>query len=199
MVDSEIGEIPKGWHKGVLGNIIENYDSKRIPLSSRERAKRQGIYPYYGATRIMDYVDDYIFDGEYILMGEDGTVIDERGYPILQYVWGKFWVNNHTHVLRGKEEISLEYLFLLLKNTNVAHVVTGAVQPKINQSNMNGIEIVIPDKTLISRFTDIVSPLFELHRKNAEKIKLLSQIRDSFLPRLMSGKIRVPLGVKHNA
>lgn len=195
MVDSELGEVPRGWKAGKLGEIIENFDSKRIPLSSREREKRQGQYPYHGAAGVMDFIDDYIFDGEYLLMGEDGTVTDSNGFPILQYVWGKFWVNNHAHIIRGKEGIPLIYLFLLLKNTNVSHIVTGAVQPKINQRNMNSVEIIIPDKKTLSNFNHITSVLYSLFKNNTEENNSLVAIRDSLLPRLMSGKIRVNMGV----
>ena len=81
--DSELGEIPKGWQVGKLGHIIQIHDSKRIPLSSRERAKRQGGYRYYGAAGIVDYVDDFLFDGIYILVGEDGSVVTDLGNPVV--------------------------------------------------------------------------------------------------------------------
>jgi len=100
-----------------LGELVVNFDRKRIPLSSRQRAERKGIYPYYGATSVMDYVDDYIFEGKYLLMGEDGTVIDEKGKPILQIANGKFWCNNHAHVLQNTDLVTFDYLYYLLKNT----------------------------------------------------------------------------------
>lgn len=124
-----------------LGDLIVNYDRKRVPLSSRERAAKQGVYPYYGATSIMDYVDDYLFDGKYILLGEDGTVIDENGKPVLQIAEGKFWCNNHAHIIQNTELVTFDYLYYLLKNTNVNSIVTGAVQPKISQSNLNNLEV----------------------------------------------------------
>lgn len=191
MVKSELGMIPEGWKAGRLGDIIENFDSKRVPLSSQERALKKGIYPYYGATSVMDYIDEYIFDGTYLLMGEDGSVITEKGYPFLQYVWGKFWVNNHAHVLKGKNGISTEYIYLLLKKTNIAHIVTGAVQPKINQGNMNDIKVVIPKSEMLTLFNKMVLNVFEIYKNNKSQNQTLSQIRDSLLPRLMSGKIRV--------
>lgn len=191
MVDSELGMIPKGWKVGCLGDIVQNFDSKRIPLSSREREKRENIYPYYGAASIADYVDEYIFDGDYILMGEDGTVIDEKGFPILQYVWGRFWVNNHAHVLQGKEYITNEFIYLYLKSTNVTHLVTGAVQPKINQKNMNSLQIVLGEDTIINKFSQIVGAIFKQKKSIAEENKQLIQIRDALLPKLMSGEIRV--------
>jgi len=191
MVDSELGEIPKGWEVGTLGEIVDNFDSKRIPLSGRERESIKGKYPYYGATSIMDYVDDYIFDGIHILMAEDGSVMDKNERPVLQYVWGKFWVNNHTHVLKGKNGFSDEHIYLLLKNTNVNHLVTGAVQLKINQKNMNSLKIIIPDLNTLKIFSNIISPLFSKYRILSEETITLSKIRDSLLPKLMSGKIRV--------
>lgn len=132
MIDSELGEIPKNWSIKTVKEIAESFNSIRKPLSKIEREKRESIYPYYGATKIIDYVDNYIFDGKYILVGEDGTVQTETGNPFIQYVWGKFWVSNHAHILKGKL-ISDELLMLYLKNTNVAPYITGAVQPKLNK------------------------------------------------------------------
>jgi len=139
----------------------------------------------------MDYIDDYLFDGIYLLMAEDGSVIDESEHPVLQYIWGKFWVNNHAHVLQGKEGIPIEYVYLLLKQTNVKHLVTGAVQPKINQNNMNNLNVVIPPEDIISNFSKLVGCIFEKNRLNSDEITILSQIRDSLLPKLMSGELRV--------
>ena len=91
LVDSELGEVPEGWGVKVLGDVIAIYDSVRVPLNSRQRTERQGPYPYYGAASIMDYVDDFLFDGIYVLAGEDGSVVNANGYPVVQYVWGQFW------------------------------------------------------------------------------------------------------------
>ncbi|WP_294117558.1 restriction endonuclease subunit S [Thiolapillus sp.] len=106
LVDSELGMIPEGWEYKALGDMINIFDSKRIPLSRSQRKARQGKYPYYGATSIMDYVDDYIFDGVYVLIGEDGSVKKPDGTPFLQYVSGKIWVNNHAHVIQGKRLVT---------------------------------------------------------------------------------------------
>jgi type I restriction enzyme, S subunit len=194
MVDSELGMIPKGWKVSKLSELITLYDSKRIPLSKNERDKREKIYPYYGASSLMDYVDDYIFDGVYVLLGEDGTVIDELGYPILQYVWGKFWVNNHAHVIKGKNDYSEEFVYMLLKNTNVSSAVTGAVQLKINQKNLKNLSVVIPeDMDLIKQFSGILDYQFSIIRNNSDQNKVLTSIRDNLLPKLMSGEIRIPM------
>lgn len=191
--ESELGLIPKGWTVGVFEDISSCYDSKRVPLSKKERESRAKIYPYYGAASLMDYVDDYLFEGVYVLMGEDGTVVDEKGFPVLQYVWGKFWVNNHAHVLKGNSAFSEEYIYLLLKRTNVKHIVTGAVQPKINQKNMNSIKVVIPPKDILYKFNKTISGLFGLIRENTDQNRILINIRDTLLPKLMSGEIRVPV------
>jgi len=191
MVESELGLIPKGWKVGRLEEMINNFDRKRIPLSSQEREKRKGIYPYYGAASILDYVDDFIFDGVYLLMGEDGTVITKDEKPILQYVSGKFWVNNHTHVLQGKKPFSTEYVLLQLKNTNVKHIVTGAVQPKINQGNMNELPIRIPDEFTLERFQTLITPIFKNILEYEQETTILIKIRDNLLPKLMNGEIPV--------
>jgi len=191
MVEEEHEEIPKGWKIGKIGEIIENFDSKRIPLSSREREKKKGIYPYYGAASILGYIDEYLFDGVYLLLGEDGTVVTANGTPLLQYVWGKFWVNNHAHVLKGKSPFSTEFLYFWFRQTNVTSIITGAVQPKINQQNLNSIPIIIPKMEIVKKFDRLIINLFEKYRLNVEEIKRLTILRDSLLPKLMSGQIRV--------
>ena len=184
-------DLPEGWRKGTLGEIIELHDSKRIPLSGNERAKMEKLYPYYGAASLMDYVNNYLFDGVFLLLGEDGTVVTDDGFPVLQYVWGKFWVNNHAHILTGKAGFSVESLLLLLKQTPVKTIVTGAVQPKISQTNLKSITVVIPPESLLQDFNRNIAPLFTLIRQNSEENKRLAQLRDALLPKLMSGEIDV--------
>ena len=184
--------LPIDWRIGTVGEIIEIHDSKRIPLSGAERAKMEKkTYPYYGAAALMDYVDDYIFDGKYLLLGEDGTVVDEAGYPILQYVWGKFWVDNHAHILTGKLGFNVESLYMLFKQTPVKAIVTGAVQPKISQANLRSIQVVIPPPKLLMDYNNQIDPLFTLLRTNEEANKSLAALRDTLLPKLMSGEIDV--------
>ena len=185
-------ELPAGWRVGTVGEIIEIHDSKRIPLSGAQRAKMEKrIYPYYGAASLMDYVDEYIFDGKYLLLGEDGTVVNDAGYPVLQYVWGQFWVNNHAHILTGKLGFNVESLFLLFKHTPVKSIVTGAVQPKISQANLRSIQGVIPPRSELDAFNELICPLFGQIRQNQDQNKLLATLRDTLLPKLMSGEIDV--------
>lgn len=185
-------DLPDGWRIGTVGEIIEIHDSKRIPLSGADRAKMEKkIYPYYGAASLMDFVDNYIFDGKYLLLGEDGTVVDDAGYPILQYVWGQFWVNNHAHILTGRLGYDVESLYMLFKQTPVKSIVTGAVQPKISQANLRSIQVVIPPEYNLREYNDLVEPLFSLFRANEEECKTLTALRDTLLPKLMSGEIDV--------
>lgn len=184
--------LPAGWRIGTVGEIIELHDSKRIPLSGAERAKMsKKLYPYYGAASLMDYVDNYIFDGKYLLLGEDGTVIGDDGCAVLQYVWGQFWVNNHAHILTGKLGYNVESLYMLFKQIPIKSIITGAVQPKISQANLRSIRIVIPPETLLNKYNYQVEPLFSLIRTNEDAIKSLSKLRDTLLPKLMSGEFDV--------
>lgn len=185
------GEMPADWHLGEVSEIIELHDSKRIPLSSRERAILAKLYPYYGATSVMDYVDRYLFDGIYLLLGEDGTVVDNNGFPILQYVEGKFWVNNHAHIITGKNGFTVEMLYLLFSLTNVQSIITGAVQPKISQTNLNKMPIVIPSEAELSDFNSVVQPIFAQIRNLRAQNDRLVVTRDTLLPRLMSGELDV--------
>ena len=185
-------DLPVGWRIGTVGEIVEIHDSRRIPLSGAQRAKMgKRIYPYYGAASLMDYVDEYIFDGKYLLLGEDGTVVDDAGYPILQYVWGQFWVNNHAHILTGKLGFNVESLLLLFKQTPVKSIVTGAVQPKISQANLRSIQVVVPPQPVLDAFNELSCPLFDKIRQNQDQNKALASLRDTLLPKLMSGEIDV--------
>ncbi|MCH5345166.1 MAG: restriction endonuclease subunit S [Acetatifactor sp.] len=185
------GTMPSNWRLGTVAEIIELHDSRRIPLSSRERADLDKIYPYYGATSIMDYVDRYLFDGIYLLLGEDGTVVDDSGYPILQYVEGRFWVNNHAHILTGKNGFTVELLYLLFSLTNVKSIVTGAVQQKISQANLNKIEVVLPSPEELLDFDCSIQPVFSQIRNLRKESDNLVKLRDTLLPKLMSGVIDV--------
>ena len=191
-VESELGMIPKGWRVGTLFDVAEILDKYRKPLSGRDRESMKKTYPYYGATSCMDYVDDYIFDGIYTLIGEDGSVVKEDGFPYMQYVWGKFWVNNHAHILQGKNGFSTEMLHDLLSLTNIRHLVTGAVQAKLSQANMQKILVPIPPMGVLDVIRPIIDILYQKKRIIEDESHNLSSIRDTLLPKLMSGELRVP-------
>ena len=183
--------VPEVWVEGTIQDVVVYHDKKRKPLSGMQRAEMQGKYRYYGAASILDYVNDYLFDGTYLLLGEDGTVVTEDGFPVLQYVTGKFWVNNHAHVLTGQPGYPTEYLYMMFKSTKVKDVVTGAAQPKISQARLSNKKIVVPSKQLVSAYCVIVEPMFKEILNLEHQITVLKEARDRLLPKLMSGEIEV--------
>ena len=183
--------IPQGWHEGTIQDVVIYHDKKRKPLSGMQRAEMQGEYRYYGAASILDYVNDYLFDGTYLLLGEDGTVVTEDGFPVLQYITGKFWVNNHAHVLTGQPGYPTEYLYMMFKSTKVKDVVTGAAQPKISQARLSNKKIIVPSKQLVSAYCDITGPMFKDIINLEHQITVLKEARDRLLPKLMSGELEV--------
>ena len=188
---STVGNLPDGWRLGTVSDIIQFHDSKRVPLSGAERDKMAKIYPYYGATSLMDYVDNYLFDGIYLLLGEDGTVVDSLGFPILQYVYGQFWVNNHAHIITGKEGFSVEELYLFFSLTNIKSIVTGAVQQKVSQQNLKKVPAIIPSKDALSAFDELIQPIFSQIRNLRDENASLADLRDTLLPKLISGELDV--------
>ncbi|ATI04175.2 MULTISPECIES: restriction endonuclease subunit S [Cycloclasticus] len=190
LVDSELGEVPEGWVTRSFGDVSQCFDSKRIPLSKKKREeKKPGNIPYYGATSIMDYVNEWVFDDIYLLLGEDGSVIKEDGTPFVQYIWGKAWVNNHAHVLQGRNGVSTEQLMTFIQNKNIAAYITGAVQLKLNQGNMNSIPFLDAGEEINGAFYELISPLYEKNRKTIESNKVLEELRDALLPKLLSGEL----------
>ena len=156
-----------------------------------QRMDMENLYPYYGAASLMDYVDNYLFDGIYLLFGEDGTVITPDNHPVLQYVWGKFWVNNHAHVMRGKDNISTEFLYVYFKNITISDVVTGVAQPKISQGRLSEKVVLLPPVSLIEKWSTTTDFNFCQLRNLYSQIRLLTEARDRLLPKLMSGEISV--------
>lgn len=171
-----------------LGDIAEFHNRRRVPLSSREREGRFGDVPYYGAASHMGFVDQALFDEPLLLVGEDGTVVRGDGKPVTQYIWGPSWVNNHAHVLTGRG-VSTELLRGAVRRSNIAHLITGAVQPKLSMGNLRTLELTLP-----SRRGDLerhVQALATCERALVDESRRLVITRDELLPLLMSGKARV--------
>jgi type I restriction enzyme S subunit len=138
----------------------------------------------------MDFIDDWIFDDTYLLIGEDGSVMKEDGSPFVQYIWGKTWVNNHAHVLQGDDGVSTEHLMLFMQAQDITPYVTGAVQLKINQKNMNSIPFLNAGSALSQRFSECITPFYERIKKLTEENETLTKLRDTLLPKLISGDLR---------
>ena len=144
-IDEEIPfEIPKGWEWERFGNIMINKDSERVPLSVAQRQQLKKIYDYYGASGVIDKVDKYLFDKDLLLIGEDGANLINRSTPIAFIAKGKYWVNNHAHVLDVCSGMALSYVALFINAISLVDYVTGTAQPKMNQEKMNSILLAIP-------------------------------------------------------
>ena len=127
-----------------LDEVTNNFDKKRVPLSGAQRKNRQGKYRYYGAQGIIDYIDDFIFDGTYLLIAEDGENLKSKKQNIAQVVEGQFWVNNHAHIVQGNELCDTRYLCYLLNSMDLSGYVTGSAQPKLSQANLNAVTLYLP-------------------------------------------------------
>lgn len=180
------------WNKHKLGDVLIFFDNRRKPLSSIQREKMAHIYPYYGATSIVDYVEDYLFDGTYILISEDGVnVIDSFGHPLTQYTYGKFWVNNHAHIVKGSNGYSEALVYAMLGTLNMQSIVTGAAQPKINQANLRNFEAVLPENEEAQVLSELLNPVLQQMLHHEQENEKLSELRDILLPQLMSGALDV--------
>lgn len=155
----------EGVEKKTLGEICDNLDYMRKPITSSKR--KTGIYPYYGASGIVDYVEGYIFDGEYLLVSEDGANLVARNYPIAFSVKGKNWVNNHAHVLVFKSKITQKFVEIYLNMIDLSPWINGAAQPKLNQANLNIIDIPMPSLSEQRRIVSILDT-FEASIQNLE-------------------------------
>jgi len=177
---------------GDFGNHVEFHNRRRVPLSGAQRRERPGIVPYYGATGAFDRVDRALFDEVLLLIGEDGSVVQPDGSPVTQYIWGPAWVNNHAHVLKGRE-ISTEVALLAIERADVRSLVTGAVQPKLNMGNLKRVPVKVPGGPELEALEDEIASLFDSIRALTNESRTLTTIRDALLPKLVSGQIRVPL------
>ena len=183
--------IPKGWTYSPLRELIELEDSKRIPLSNAQRVQKKGTYPYYGATGIVDYIDDFIFDYDILLLAEDGSTSESNGFPVVQYVWGEVWVNNHAHIILPKDRSLLIYTYFLLKSIPVKLIETGSIQKKITQDNLMRYKAIKVPKDLKGLYTEHMVPMWEQKKLVAEETEDLIKLRDSLLPLLMNGQVSV--------
>lgn len=147
-----------------MGDICRNMDKMRKPITAAKR--KAGSYPYYGASGIVDYVDNYIFDGEYLLISEDGANLKARSMPIAFPISGKCWVNNHAHVLKFENQYTQKFIQYYINMINISKYISGAAQPKLNQENLNSIRVPIPPLELqkkivaiLDRFETLVNDL----------------------------------------
>lgn len=160
------------WEQRKLGNIVDFLDGQRKPLKESERTK--GKYPYYGASGIIDYINDYLFDENLVLLSEDGANIIDRNYPVCFIATGKYWVNNHAHVLKVKTGVIDKFICESLERLDYTKFNTGTAQPKLNQDICQKIVITIPnedEQKCISEFLDRINNIITLHQRKLDKLQ----------------------------
>ncbi len=187
---TEIGEIPRDWEIVNLNDISSNLDNKRIPITKSKR--ESGSYPYYGATGIVDYVGDYIFDEELLLISEDGANLKDRNYPIAFTAIGKYWVNNHAHLQRFEDRFLQKYIQDYLNMINLEPFLTGMAQPKLNKDRLFSIPIPKPSNIdEIKKISEVLSSVDDKMTINQELKEKLTGLKKGLMQDLLSGKQRV--------
>ena len=172
------------WREYPLDSVVEFLDGQRKPLESAERANRKGAYPYYGASGIIDYIDNYIFDEPLLLLGEDGANIITRSSPLCFIATGKYWVNNHAHVMRPKQGFDLRFVCEALESIDYTKYNTGTAQPKLNQEKCRQILFTYPcyeEQQCISSF---LSSITKRIMDSEEQLSLLATQKKSLLQQL---------------
>ena len=163
------------WQNGKLEDVVDFLDDRRKPIKDSDRNNIKGIYPYYGASGIIDYINDYIFDENLLLLGEDGANIISRSTKLVFKATGKYWVNNHAHVLKPKENYNIDFLESYLENINYEPYNTGTAQPKLNQEVCRKINIKTPslnEQAKIGKTLSLLDKKIELQTKKIEDLKL---------------------------
>lgn len=187
-----LGLIPEDWEVVTLDDAANFLDGQRRPVKSGDRARIKGQYPYYGASGIVDYVNDYIFDGEFILLGEDGENILSRNLPLAFKASGKIWVNNHAHVMTPKANFQIDFLTSYLESLDYSLLNSGTAQPKLNKQSCLNIKVIKPlyeEQTAIANaLSDVDALLSELENLIAKK----QAIKTATMQQLLTGKTRLP-------
>ena len=197
--DSPLGKIPEEWEVKRLGEVTEIYDNKRVPLDSEVRTTMKGEVPYCGATGIIDYINDYIFEGEFVLIAEDGGKFNR--FEDTSYIMrGKFWVNNHAHVVKGKNAI-LNNLFLVysINFQDIGFYILGSTRDKLNQQVLKSILIPLPPLSEQQRIAAILSQIDEVIEKETQYRDKLKRLKAGLMEDLLTGKVEVNHLIKEEA
>ncbi|WP_421223793.1 restriction endonuclease subunit S [Aeromonas enteropelogenes] len=179
---------PDGWVFERFGNVLINRDFERIPLAVSEREKRKGGYDYYGASGVIDKIDGYLFDKPLLLIGEDGANLINRSSPIAFIARGKYWVNNHAHVLDGLNEDLLKYVCLHINAMSLLPYITGTAQPKMNQAKMNAIVLGIPplaeQKRIVAKVDELMALCDKLEQRSDSQLAAHQTLVETLLATL---------------
>jgi type I restriction enzyme, S subunit len=185
-----VTDLPAGWSTALLSDVVANHDGKRVPVRAADRKERSGKYPYYGASGVIDFVDDYLFDGSYLLIAEDGANLLSRSTPIAFKASGRFWVNNHAHVVEPSEGVSLQYVEHWLNATDLRPYVTGTAQPKLTQKNLNALSIAVPPTNEQRRIVDKIEALNAKSRRAKEALEAIPPLLEKFRQSILGAAFR---------
>ncbi|KQO36517.1 restriction endonuclease subunit S [Aeromicrobium sp. Leaf245] len=165
------------WTEVPLGELVDIFDSQRVPLSSAQRAGRKGPYPYYGAQGVIDHIDDFIFEGRYILVPEDGENLRSRKLPIAYFAEGQFWVNNHAHIIKAKPGKAVDrFVQSALQATHIGSWLTGAAQPKLSQAHLKRIPLLVPSFDAQQMLGSVLDAFDDLIENNRRRVKVLEEM-----------------------
>ena len=171
------------WLEKKLKEVCNGFDNQRKPISAELREK--GQIPYYGANGIQDYVKDYIFDGEYVLLAEDGGHFDEFStMPIAQFINGKAWVNNHAHILQGKDTYNTKFIYYALVHKDIRKYINGTSRAKLNQEDMWDIQIIVPSFKLQIEIVEYFSKFDKIIKIHENCLKNLEYLKKGFLQQM---------------
>ena len=176
---------PNGIEFKDLEKCCNILDNKRKPVT--KSARIAGKYPYHGANGIQDYVFEYIFDGKYVLVGEDGSVINENGNPIVTWAEGKIWVNNHAHIIEEKEGVSLRYLYHYIQTINVTNLIHGNI-PKLNQGDFRKLQIAVPPLEVQDEIVRILDDFTLLSAELSAELKARKKQYEYYRDKLLTFK-----------
>ena len=179
----------EGWVVCNLSEAVDFLDGQRRPIKSNDR--KSGEYPYYGASGIIDYVNNFIFDDELILLGEDGENILSRNLPLAFMVSGKIWINNHAHVLKPKEQFDIKYLTYFLESLDYSLLNSGTAQPKLNKLACLNIKVTHPSKEEQIRIATILSNMDSEITALEQKLGKFRMIKQGMMQELLTGRIRL--------
>ena len=179
----------KGWERKPFGEVVVNKDSKRKPVKEEDRSKQKKIYPYYGAIGIIDYVDSFLFDETNLLIEEDGMNLLTRNKPIAFIARGKYWVNNHAHVVSTKEELDLIYICNYLNFLDIDNFVTGIDQKKLNRNNLDKIPVSITTLPIQKEFAQRVEAVEKLKATHRASLSQLQALFASLQHRAFRGEL----------
>jgi len=189
--DSLLGRIPRSWTLKNIESLADNHDSRRIPLKQEDRDRRHGSFPYHGASGVIDWIDAFIFDGDYVLLGEDGENVVSRRLPLAFSVSGRFWANNHAHIFTPKDGIDPQYLVEVLEAQDYTSIASGSAQPKITQEGLARLLFAVAPHHEQLQITTILTSYQNQIISGSEGLKKLGTIKEGLVNDLLTGRVRV--------